>query len=159
MPTNREKGVPLMVICYISRNHPYVRIHVGQPVSSSPDATLQACVLVKEMTYFKSRPKLYSTKLLEKLLVAQGAKKVSAWYGTLKIFTILTTARNWPFSRSESFQSGTSYITYLKLFNIIFEFTTCFSELFLSFRFSNQNLACISIHSHSFAKLCLSRFP
>jgi hypothetical protein len=67
MPTNREKGVPLMVICYIFRNHPYVRVYVGRHVSSSPEAILQACVVVKEIAF--------STKLLEKLIRAHEAKK------------------------------------------------------------------------------------
>jgi len=39
-----------MVICYIFRNHPYVRVYVGQPVFLSPEAILLASVLVKEMT-------------------------------------------------------------------------------------------------------------
>lgn len=86
MPTNRVKGVPLMVICYIFTNHPYVRIYFGQPASSSPETILQACVLVKEIIYFKSRLMLYCTKLLEKLLIAQEGKKVSAWCGIRRIF-------------------------------------------------------------------------
>jgi hypothetical protein len=133
-------------------------IYVSQPVSSSPEAILQACVLVTEMTYFKNRLTLYSTKLLEKLLLGQEAKKVSAWYGIRRIFTILS-ARNWPFPRSEWLQSGTSYIAYWKLFNIIFEFTACYSELFNSFLVSYQKFASISIHCRSCSKLCLSLFP
>lgn len=97
MPTNREKGVPLMVICYIFRNHPYVRIYVGQPVSSSPESVLQACVLVKEIIYFKSRLLLNSNKFFEKLSIAQEAEKVSAWYGIRRIFPFYKQPATGPF--------------------------------------------------------------
>jgi len=131
MPTNREKGVPLTVICYIFRNHPYVRIYVGQPVSSSPEAILQACVLVKEMTYFKSRLILYGTKLLEKLSIAQEAKEGLCPLWNTKDLQHFNNSPQLVLSPIRITPIRYSYITYLKLFNIIFESTTCFSELFL----------------------------
>jgi hypothetical protein len=159
MPTNREKGVSLMVIRYIFRNHPYVRTYVGQPVSSSPETVLQTCVLVKEMTYFRSRLILYSTKLLGKLIKAQGDKKVSAWYGIRWITTILTTAHHWPLSDHDHSNPEPPIQVIWIFLNTVFEFTPCFSKLFLLFRFTYQNSPCISLHAHLCPKLRPCRYP
>jgi len=90
----------------------------------------------------------WSRVLLEKIIITQLVKKFSTFYGTHMFVTMFTRARHWSLSWAGYIQSTTSHPLYL-ISILILSPHLCVGLSSGLFKFSNQNIVCISHVSHA----------
>jgi hypothetical protein len=102
-------------------------------------------VIVVEVVVAAAALTLHGRGLLEKLTGSQLVKKFPTFYGTRRLITAFTSARQLYLSRARSIQSMPPPIPFLEdPSNITLPYTPGTSKWSLSFRFPHQNAVCTS---------------